>query len=117
MTIFKKKRPTAAQRGYDARWIRESKQYLAKHPYCVHHLEMGRMVKSNVVDHKVPHKGDHKLFWDRSNWQALCFSCHNCKTALNDGGGYNREVRADGVMRGTKMTGEPADPNHHWNRA
>ncbi|WP_144469068.1 HNH endonuclease signature motif containing protein, partial [Bacillus pumilus] len=33
-----------------------------------------------------PHKGDKKLFWDSSNWQPLCASCHNRKTAKEDGG-------------------------------
>ncbi|WP_338153338.1 hypothetical protein [Pseudophaeobacter leonis] len=23
------------------------------------------------------HRGDMRLFWDRSNWQPLCTSCHN----------------------------------------
>jgi 5-methylcytosine-specific restriction protein A len=38
-----------------------------------------------VVDHIVPHRGDKKLFWDSSNWQALCDGqtgrgCHDRKT-------------------------------------
>ncbi|KAE8545359.1 hypothetical protein F6453_2331 [Marinobacter nauticus] len=27
-----------------------------------------------------------KLFWDDSNWQALCHSCHSEKTASEDSG-------------------------------
>lgn len=30
-----------------------------------------------VADHKVPHRGDAKLFWDESNIECLCASCHN----------------------------------------
>lgn len=41
---------------------------------------------ASVVDHIVPHKGDQKLFWRRSNWQSLCKRCHDVKTATEDGG-------------------------------
>ncbi|MEO4040348.1 HNH endonuclease signature motif containing protein [Hoeflea sp. CAU 1731] len=34
---------------------------------------------AKVVDHIIPHKGDRKLFWDRSNWQPLCTPCHSSK--------------------------------------
>lgn len=30
-----------------------------------------------VADHKVPHRGDEALFWDRGNLQCLCAPCHN----------------------------------------
>lgn len=30
-----------------------------------------------VADHIVPHRGDEKLFWDKSNLQTLCDTCHN----------------------------------------
>lgn len=39
---------------------------------------------ATVVDHIIPHRGDQKLFWDRSNWQALCKSCHDSKTMTED---------------------------------
>ncbi|WP_289184903.1 HNH endonuclease [uncultured Parasutterella sp.] len=26
------------------------------------------------------------MFWDESNWQALCKHCHDVKTAKEDGG-------------------------------
>lgn len=34
--------------------------------------------ESPVVDHRRPHRGDERLFWDRSNLQSLCKSpCHD----------------------------------------
>lgn len=71
------KRGTAAQRGYGHKWRTEREKYLAGHLYCVMCLQDGRQVPATVVDHIIPHKGDKKLFWRRSNWQALCQSCHN----------------------------------------
>lgn len=32
------------------------------------------------VDHRIPHRGDPVLFWDRANLQALCKTCHAAKT-------------------------------------
>ena len=53
---------SAAARGYNSRWRRESKKFLQL----------------------VPHRGDQKLFWDKSNWQALCKKCHDRKTGRED---------------------------------
>lgn len=68
-------RPNAHQRGYDSKWRRESKAFLAlpQNRFCA--CGCGRI--ADCVDHKVPHRGDMKLFWDRSNWQPLASSpCH-----------------------------------------
>ena len=75
---------SASSRGYGRAWQRASKQYLAAHPLCVMCAAEGRYVKAMVVDHIRPHRGDHVLFWDRSNWQSLCKSCHDQKTGLED---------------------------------
>ena len=59
---------SAAGRGYGAAWRKARKQYLEAHPMCVECMKEGRYVKATDVDHIVPHRGDQKLFWDRSNW-------------------------------------------------
>jgi 5-methylcytosine-specific restriction protein A len=33
-----------------------------------------------VVDHITPHRRNKELFWDKTNWQALCKRCHDRKT-------------------------------------
>ncbi|TWT91412.1 HNH endonuclease [Neorhodopirellula pilleata] len=72
-------RPTAARRGYGRNWRRAAKEFLAE---PANHIckECGERIASQV-DHIVPHRGDPKLFWSRSNWQGLCHSCHSRKTA------------------------------------
>ncbi|WP_400245601.1 HNH endonuclease [Niallia sp. JL1B1071] len=45
---------------------------------------MGKLEKATVVDHIVPHRGDQDLFWDETNWQPLCKSCHDRKTMTED---------------------------------
>lgn len=44
----------------------------------------GHITMATVVDHIIPHRGDQKLFWDRSNWQPLCEHHHNVKTMTED---------------------------------
>jgi len=70
------------------RWRRARKRFLAANPLCVACLREGWVVAAEVVDHIKPHKGDAALFWDESNWQALCKRHHDEKTARHDGGGW-----------------------------
>ena len=46
---------------------------------CLKHTN-SVLTPATVVDHIVPHRGDHALFWDEQNWQPLCKSCHDKKT-------------------------------------
>jgi len=73
-------RGSAASRGYDRRWRAYRESFLAKHPLCVQCERRGLVVAAKVVDHVIPHKGDSKTFWDKSNHQALCVACHTAKT-------------------------------------
>lgn len=77
-------RPTAAQRGYDYRWQVASKLFLADHPLCIECKGCGLVVGATCVDHITPHRGDQVLFWDVSNWQPLCTTCHCRKTARGE---------------------------------
>lgn len=69
-----KRRPNARDRGYTGEWDKARSGFLTRHPRCVMCAATAR-----VVDHIKPHRGDTKLFWDRSNWQSLCFTCHNSR--------------------------------------
>jgi 5-methylcytosine-specific restriction endonuclease McrA len=71
------------------------------------HLELGRVEPSTVVDHKVPHKGDYKLFWDPKNHQALCATCHNS---------HKQRLERSGKVSGCSPDGIPVDPSHHWHK-
>lgn len=79
------RRESSTRRGYGRRWRAARAAFLREHPLCRACEEKGLIVASTEVDHVVPHKGDRVLFWDRSNWQALCKTCHAAKTAREDG--------------------------------
>lgn len=68
---------TTSERGYGYQWEKARDAYLRLHPVCVMCQERGIYEPSTVVDHKIPHRGDMTLFWDRLNWQALCVTHHN----------------------------------------
>jgi 5-methylcytosine-specific restriction endonuclease McrA len=70
---------TSAQRGYGYRWQQARRDHLSANPLCTRCLTEtpARYTPADTVDHIVPHRGDERLFWDRSNWQSLCASCHS----------------------------------------
>lgn len=75
------KRRNASQRGYDRRWRRVRREWLANHPYCAQCDRDGFVRAATVVDHIKPHRGNETLFWDPRNRQSLCKRCHDRKTA------------------------------------
>lgn len=89
------RRPSAAARGYGSKWRRESRAWLAAlgAPKCF--CGCGRL--ADTVEHKQAHKGDHRLMWDRSNWQPAFGACNNRKAARHEGGFGNpvRAIRCD----------------------
>ena len=79
-------RGTSAERGYNSRSREEArKRFLGRYPLCVECLKDNRVTTAQIVDHVIPHKGDHILFWDENNWQSLCKRHYDIKTAKEDG--------------------------------
>ena len=65
------------------RWRDQRLIYLMDNPLCVVCAKDGRITPANTIDHIIDHKGCYDLFWDVSNWQSTCASCHSKKT-VND---------------------------------
>lgn len=70
-------RETASRRGYDYRWQKAREEFLRLNPLCRLCQEENRVQAATVVDHIIPHQGNERLFWDRSNWQSLCKPHHD----------------------------------------
>ena len=92
---------------YGHKWRKRRLAFLAEHPLCVMCEREGRITAADTVDHKTPHKGDLKLFWDENNWAALCSSCHSSTKQKIEIHGYDQQVGLDGW---------PCDINHPVNR-
>lgn len=58
-----------------SRWRSTSKEFLKKFPFC---FICGKPAR--IADHITPHRGDLTLFYDESNLQPMCWSCHSRKT-------------------------------------
>jgi 5-methylcytosine-specific restriction protein A len=77
-----RRRPNAAQRGYDSKWQRYALSFLRVHPLCFGYppgLHGDVPPFSQVVDHILPME-DGGGQYDRGNLQALCVRCHQMKT-------------------------------------
>lgn len=98
-------------------WRKARKTFLAKHPLCSMCRKQGRVVSATVVDHIIPHKLEQailskeplkikqaqKLFWDSSNWQALCATHHSST---------KQRIENKGVEIGCDVNGIPF--GGHW---
>lgn len=80
------KRPSAARRGYGAKWRKRREEFLREHPLCVdcgqpsavpdhYPLTRRELVECGVTD---PDADEYLV--------ARCASCHSRKTAVRDGG-------------------------------
>lgn len=86
-------------------WKRLRAAQLAKHPLCKTHLELGRTVVANTVDHEKPHRGNEGLFFDADNLQSLCKPCHDA---------HKQRLEKTGTVVGCDAKGIPLDTRHHW---
>lgn len=77
-------RDRQVQGMYNHRWQRESKAYLAEHPWCEDCLAKGIYEPATEVHHKVKHRGNARLFWDKNNWMGLSHTCHSIRTGKGE---------------------------------
>ena len=90
---YERARGSATKRGYSYRWSKERDAYLIRNPLCVICLENKEIRTATEVDHIRPHKGNMALFWDVTNWQALCKTCHSQKTGKEQKHGKDTNLR------------------------
>ena len=93
------------QSMYDRRWRKARALYLTSHPLCVYCESDGQTRSASVVDHIKPHKGDIRLFWDESNWQALCKTHHDST---------KQRMERSGKDVGCDINGNPLAKMNHW---
>jgi len=59
------------------RFRKQRASFILRYPICARCGD----APAAVLDHRIPHRGDARLFWNQSNWQGLCVHCHGIKTA------------------------------------
>lgn len=67
------------------KWKKLRKSFITKYPLCVQCKSHGLVTAGTVVDHVVRYKeGDD--FFNQNNWQTLCATHHNQKSAAESRG-------------------------------
>jgi 5-methylcytosine-specific restriction protein A len=93
MPDYRSPEATAYRAWYKAKaWRVLRLQQLRTEPLCRMCRDEGRVTAANVVDHMVPHRGDHVLFHDPANLQSLCKPCHDRHAQSRDRTGKLRPV-------------------------
>ena len=89
-------------------WRKESKRFLYAHPFCKY---CGK--QADVVNHKIPHKGDIVLFWSKDNWESVCKQCHDSTVQrLERGQIPGKDMVIDNR---SNADGLPTSSTHPWN--
>lgn len=111
MTGARSERGQAYQAWYRSkRWAGVRRRQLARHPWCqCPHCE-GKRIPAQVVDHKEPHKGDARAFWNERNLQSMTKQCHDVFKQSQERGGY-------GFAKGSDVNGMPLVSQPGWGRA
>ena len=79
-----KPRPTAASKGYGARWQKYRRLFLFDHPWCAECEKLGRQVPATLIHHIRKPDGNYELFWDESNHCPVCRRHHAVVTARGE---------------------------------
>jgi 5-methylcytosine-specific restriction endonuclease McrA len=91
-----------------ARWRGLRSSQLNRRPLCQPCEKAGRLEAASVVNHRIPHRGDERLFFDAGNLESMCKVCHDGPTQRAEIAGFSGEVDAGGW---------PTDPKHRSNRS
>lgn len=79
---YDRRRPSSAERGYDADWQRLRRMMLAEQPLCVMCLDEGRVTPATEVHHRDGNPRNN----DPANLMPLCKPCHSRITNREQGG-------------------------------
>lgn len=78
------------------KWRQLRQAVLDKEPFCRYCKREDKLKLAEVVDHIKPHKGDMRLFYQRSNLAPCCYSCHNSRKQQFERGGYAKGCNNEG---------------------
>ncbi|QWY83662.1 HNH endonuclease protein [Rhizobium phage RHph_X2_26] len=67
-------------------WQKLRLEQLYDEPNCAYCARRGLFSAADVADHKRPHRGDRRLFFNRDNLQSLCKPCHDGEKQREENG-------------------------------
>jgi len=78
-------------------WKRLRLLQLRKQPLCERCLERDVLQPACIAHHKVPHRGNRRLFFDPANLASSCKPCHDIdEQRIERGGDARRDCGDDG---------------------
>jgi len=78
-------------------WKQLRESWLKFNCWCVLCREIGIRRQATVVDHKIRHGGNRAIFFDRTNLQSLCKTCHDStKQRMEKSGKVKPAIGLDG---------------------
>lgn len=86
-------------------WRLRRQRQLARVPWCEPCKRQGRSRIATIANHKTPHRGDRKLFFE-GPLESACKQCHDQAIQREELEGFARDIGADGW---------PVDPRHPFN--
>jgi hypothetical protein len=92
---------------WTAEWRALKKAQLLAEPWCRRVIHGQVLVPATVANHKQPHRGCRKLFFDPLNLESVCKPCHDGPIQSEERRGFSKAVDASGW---------PTDPRHRANR-
>lgn len=90
-----------------ARWRKMRDQQLQREPLCTRPVHGDQVVSATIANHRIPHRGDLRLFFDPTNLQSTCKPCHDAAVQRSEARGFDVGVDAGG---------RPIASDHPWNR-
>ena len=93
----RERRTHSTARGYDYRWEKFRRSFLAANPLCEYCLARGQITAATVVDHDLPHEHDPHLFWNNT-YSALCAKDHNSTKQRME-----RRYRGDALLQAVRV--------------
>lgn len=91
---------------FTKRWKERRRLQLERVPWCEPCKRLGKSRIATIANHKIPHRGDEKLFFE-GELESACKNCHDQAIQREEIEGASREI---------DLEGWPTDPRHLFNQ-
>ena len=100
------------ERGYDTRWTKFARDFLAASPWCWGCASIGVETRAVYLDHIVPVADAPERLLDPMNCQPLCRSCHDQAKRELERRWKRREITAADLRMGSPIASTTVRRHH-----